>query len=471
MKYLLFGHLTGHFHFPGIQTFLVSPTRKVWLPKMSGRVVFSILFAGLSVHAPAQDTLRLTLEDALARGVQHNYELRAQKVRIDLAQKEMGKLEARRAPVVSASGDLRTNLVLPTTIIPGAAFASQGQDEADREIRFGTIFNLSGTVSATYPVIDPVLSADREVARANQRLEETIFEKQKTNTRLVIAEAWYDVLLQQEQTRLAAQKLSRAQDLLTITTARQEAGAALPSDMERSRLDEANARAAWEQAQNQLLLSRQTLAYRCGLSLDMPIAVPNITPEGIPGMPSGAQPELRWELREEQLRLDLSRLEIDRLERQYKPNLSLYGSASVQHLSNDFAIWQRWFPLVFAGLQTNVTLFDGQLKRRNQEIAQLQGLQHQYNLEKCREDIQYEIAAARTTLQNASIQWHTYRQNLDIAARLLELEQERYAGGKGSYSDYLNAEYSLRETENNLLRGWYAFLTAKLKWEKAAGVF
>lgn len=434
-------------------------------------LLFSILLAGFSFNALGQDTLRLTLEEALARGVQHHIELRNQQVNIDLAGKALGKIDARRAPVVTASGDLRTNLVLPTTIIPGAAFASPGQNEEDREIRFGTIFNLSGTVSATYPVIDPLLSADREVARVKQRLEETIYEKQKANARLVIAEAWYDVLLQQEQTRLAAQKRSRALDLLSITTTRREAGVALPSDLERSRLDEANARAAWEQAQNQLLLSRQTLAYRCGLSLDTPIAVSGITPEGVPDMPSGAQPEQRWELREEQLRLDLTRLEIDRLGQQYKPNLSLYGSASVQHLSDDFAIWQRWFPLVFAGLQTNITLFDGRLKRRNQEMAQLQGLQHQHNLEKWKEDIQFEIATARTTLQNASVQWHTYRQNLDIAARLLELERERYAGGKAPYSDYLNAEYSLREAENNLLRGWYAFLTAQLKWEQAAGVY
>ncbi|MBK7475412.1 MAG: TolC family protein [Haliscomenobacter sp.] len=429
-----------------------------------------ILIAGFSISASAQDTLLLTLEDALTRGLQHNYDLRNQRVNIDLAKKEFDKLGARRAPVVIASGDLRTNLVLPTTIIPGAAFASQGQDAEDREIRFGTIFNLSGTVSATYPVIDPVLSSDREIAGVKQRLEETIFEKQKTNTRLAIAEAWYDVLLQQEQSRLAAQKQSRAQDLLAITATRLEAGVALPSDLERSRLDTANARAAWEQAQNQLVLSRQTLAFRTGLPMDTPIAVSGITVAGVPDAPSDAQPEQRWELREEQLRLDLTRLEIDRLGQQYKPNLSLYGSASVQHLSDDFAIWQRWFPLVFAGLQANLTLFDGQLKRRNQEIVQLQGLQRQQNLERWREDIRYEIAIAQTALQNASVQWTNYRQNLDIAARLLELERERYAGGKALYSDYLNAEYSLREAENNLLRGWYAYLTAKLKWEKAAGV-
>lgn len=431
----------------------------------------SILIAGFVFSAYGQDTLRLTLEDALTRGVQHNYELRNQRVNIDLAQKALDKLGARRAPVITASGDLRTNLVLPTTIIPGAAFASQGQSEADREVRFGTIFNLSGTVSATYPVIDPMLSTDRQIAKVQQSLEETILEKQQVNTRLSIAEAWYDVLLQQEQAQLATQKLTRAQDLLAITTNRFGAGAALPSDLERSRLDVANAQAALEQAQNQLVQSRQTLAYRTGLPLDLPIAVAGVSPEGVPTPPTEARPDNRWELREEQLRLDLTRLDIDRIDQQYKPNLSLYGSASVQHLSNDFAVWQRWFPLVFAGLQTNITLYDGQLKRRNQEVAQLQGLQHQQNLEKWREDIRYDMATAQTALQNASIQWHNYRQNLDIAKRLLELERERYAGGKAPFSDYLNAEYSLREAENNLLRAWYSYLSARLKWEKAAGVF
>ncbi|MEY4135775.1 MAG: hypothetical protein RL386_2125, partial [Bacteroidota bacterium] len=149
--------------------------------------------------------------------------------------------------------------------------------------------------------------------------------------------------------------------------------------------------------------------------------------------------------------------------------LSLYGSAAVQHLSNNLAIWQNWFPLVYAGLQTRIPVFDGQLKRRNQEIARIEALSARQNLERTKEDIAYGTASAFTAMQNAVVQWKTAQTNLATAVRLFELEKERYEGGKLLYSELLNVEYSLREAENNTLTASYNYLLARVRWEKATG--
>ena len=419
--------------------------------------------------ASAQDTVRLTLEAAVEQGVSHSYGLRNQQLAIDLADSELDKLNARKMPVVSAGGDLRTNMVLPVTIIPGSAFNNQGQNEGDRKIRFGTTFNIIGSVEATYALVDPTLGADRQLAEAGRSLQGTLYEAQKQQQKLIIAEAWYNVFLSQEQTRLAGDKLARARALLEINQVRQETGTLLPAELLRAKLDVDNAAATFEQSVNQLVMSRQTLAYRVGLPLNTAIeVVGNPVPE-LPEIGAEAPLGQRWEISEQEQRMVVAERKVQQIEQEYKPGLSLYGNAAVQHLSNNLAIWQNWFPLVYAGLQTKIPVFDGQLKRRNQEIARIEALSARQNLERVKEDIAYETASASTAMQNAVVQWKTAQTNLATAVRLFELEQERYEGGKLLYSELLNVEYSLREAENNALTASYNYLLARVRWEKATG--
>ena len=419
--------------------------------------------------ASAQDTVRLTLEAAVEQGVSHSYGLRNQQLAIDLADSELDKLNARKMPVVSAGGDLRTNMVLPVTIIPGSAFNNQGQNEGDRKIRFGTTFNIIGSVEATYALVDPTLGADRQLAEAGRSLQGTLYEAQKQQQKLIIAEAWYNVFLSQEQTRLAGDKLARARALLEINQVRQETGTLLPAELLRAKLDVDNAAATFEQSVNQLVMSRQTLAYRVGLPLNTAIeVVGNPVPE-LPEIGVEAALGQRWEISEQEQRMVVAERKVQQIEQEYKPGLSLYGNAAVQHLSNNLAIWQNWFPLVYAGLQTKIPVFDGQLKRRNQEIARIEALSARQNLERVKEDIAYETASASTAMQNAVVQWKTAQTNLATAVRLFELEKERYEGGKLLYSELLNVEYSLREAENNALTASYNYLLARVRWEKATG--
>ena len=411
----------------------------------------------------------ISLEEAIALGQSNSLDLKNQNLQVQIAQGERNKIDARRSPVVSANGELRSNLVLPTTIIPAGAFGGSGTGE-DQKLRFGTTFNITGAINVSYSLIDPSLRTDQLRADGQRGLQEATLEKQKANFRLTIAEAWYDVFLKQEQLSIAEEKLKRAESLLQISQNRFNAGALLPSEVQRSQLERDNSRASRDQAKNNLSLSRQNLAYRVGLPLDTPLEVGTIAP---PANDLTANPTTstgqRWELKEEEQRLALNLLDQQRIKEQYRPNLSAIANGSVQHLSNNFAVWEKWFPAVYLGLQTNFTLFDGNLKQKNLEVLKLQNQISQHNLERIRQDIGYEVASTQTALQNSVVQWQSAQQNLATARKILELEKERYVGGNLLFADLLNTEFSLREAENNALSAWYNYLVAKLRWEKAMG--
>jgi len=429
---------------------------------------FFTIFLFLSVSLAFGQTPRvLSLEEAIALGQGNNLDLKNQALQIQLAQSERNKVDARRSPVVSANGELRSNLVLPTTIIPAGAFGGPATGE-DQKLRFGTTFNITGAVNVSYSLIDPTLRTDQLRADGQRVLQEATLEKQKINYRLTVAEAWYDVFLKQEQLKLAEEKFKRAESLLQISQNRFNAGALLASEVQRSQLEVDNNRAARDQAQNSLDLSRQNLAYRVGLPLDTPLQVGDIPPPTAE-LPSPANIGQRWEIKEEQQRLAINLLDQQRIKEQYRPNLSAIANGSVQHLSNNFAVWEKWFPAVYVGLQTSFTLFDGNLRNKNLDVLKLQNQVSKQNLERIQQDINYEMASTQTALKNAQVQMQSAQQNLTTARKILELEKERYAGGDLLFSELLNTEFSLREAENNSLNAWYNYLVAKIRWEKALG--
>jgi outer membrane protein TolC len=433
----------------------------------------SILFITclFTVGLSAQNAVTLSLEDAIARGLEHDYTLKNQSVQIQLAEKDRDKLNSRRSPTITGSSDLRGNPILPTLIIPSSAVGGGSGGESTRRAKFGTFFNWSFTADVKYPILDPTLRSDKLKSENERRLREVTLEKLKTNTRLTIAEAWYDVFLKEEQLKIASEKLRRAQALLEIAQTRQSAGSLLPVDVQRSQLDVDNAQSSVEQARNTLEQSRQNLAYRVGLPLDTPLSLPAPSqPTQVEQtLPTGAQPEQRAELKEEQLRMGMNQIDQNQLRDQYKPTLNAVASGAVQHLSNNFAIWQNWFPIAYFGLQAKVTLFDGQLKRKNLSILELQSQTIQQNIAKYKEDFNYETASATATLKNAIVQWKSAQKNLQTAQQILALDKERFSGGTLLYSEYVNTEYTLRESENNFLTAWYNYLVAKVRWDKSAG--
>jgi outer membrane protein len=431
--------------------------------------LFSTIFFLITLFVCAQSRRVISLEEAINLGQSNSLDLKNQSLQVQIAQGERNKIDARRSPVVSANGELRSNLVLPTTIIPAGAFGGGGTGE-DQKLRFGTTFNITGALNVSYSLIDPTLRSDQLRADGQRVLQEATLEKQKANFRLTIAEAWYDVFLKQEQLAIAEEKLKRAESLLQISQNRLNAGALLPIEVQRSQLERDNSRASRDQAKNNLSLSRQNLAYRVGLPLDTPLEVGSIAPptNDLTANLTTSTGQ-RWELKEEEQRLAINLLDQQRIKEQYRPNLSAIANGSVQHLSNNFAVWEKWFPAVYIGLQTNFTLFDGNLKQKNLEVLKLQSQLSQHTIERIRQDIGYEVASNQTALQNAVVQWQSAQQNLATARKILDLEKERYEGGNLLFADLLNTEFSLREAENNALSAWYNYLVAKLRWEKAMG--
>lgn len=414
----------------------------------------------------------LTLEAAMELAVQHNYDLKNQTLNIALTDKDLEKLRAQRMPTVSGNGDVRYNPILQTSILPGNAFGQPGDDP--QRIKFGTNFNLLFGIEANYKLYDPAYQTNIEINRTQNSLETATLRKNTQDVKLDAATAYYEVLLQQTQWKLASDRINRAEDILNITITQLQAGAALPVDLQKSELEVRNAQNLGTQAQNALERARLSLARQTGISLEnLPSLQDNLLQINIDTLQTPvaniALIEGRYEIAEAQNQLIINELQIRLQDKLYLPSLELFGNLSAQHLSDDLAVWERWFPFSYVGARISVPIFDGNQKARNKESYQLQMQINQNNLARLREDLSFELRSANIDLENAITQLQDAARNLETAREVLEIDQTRYREGALLFSDFRNTEFSLREAETNFLVASQNYFITRLRWMRANG--
>lgn len=430
-----------------------------------------LLFLMLAGAARLSAQTPLTLEQAIELVVQRDWGLKNARLNTALTENELQKIQAQRTPVVTGSGDLRYNPILQTVVIPGEAFGQPGDEAA--KVRFGTNFSLLLGVDASYKLIDPthVTRTQLELMRASgNKLTERVVEQ---DLKLEVASAYYELALQTAQETLAAQRLSRAGDLLAVMKTRAEAGAALPVDVQKSELEMFNAESLSIQSRNQKDRSRLQLASLLGIRPEevlLPDNILNVNSKELElSVVNTAEVNERPELLEINQRINISALELKLADQSYRPSLDAYANVSMQHLSDDLALWQRWFPFAFVGLRANLPIYDGKIRQRNKEGIGLQMQIHQNNLVRLREELTLEMQNALIDQNNAAVSLRYSESALMTARDILKTDEKRFREGSLLFSELRNTEFALREAEAAYLTAAHQWLAAQLRRLRAGG--
>jgi outer membrane protein TolC len=337
--------------------------------------LFTFVFFSFSVLSNAQDIKSLALNEALDLAVTNRKELALQKLKIDQSQADIQILGARRLPTLKASGDVRYNPVLQTSIIPGAAFQTGSTPGEDREVQFGTRFNALVGIEGGYRLVDPAYKTDLDLADQNKKLAESNWEKEKIEIQFQVAKSFFESLLQKEAVKITDEQFKKAEVWFQIAEIQANNGTMLPNDFLKFKRDLAVAKGNKEIAERQYHQLCRELAYYTGLSVGS-----EIEPLGDWKYALSDKTDLlpvedirnRPELVQTNIAMKIASLSQMKQEQLYKPTFDFYTNVNAQHLSNDFAVWNRWFPFVFGGIRMQINLLDGGLKKKNIEKYSLE---------------------------------------------------------------------------------------------------
>jgi len=430
------------------------------------RAIISII---LSFQIAGSFAQKLNLNEAIQKGLENRLELKVQNLNIQIASNENEKIKARWLPQVSASGDVRWNTQLQTTVLP---FALPGSSETQTEIQLGRPFNNTFILQADQKVYDANKKLDRQLNHTQVEVQKNILEQQTINLKQVITEAYFLTIFAKEKLNLSVLALQRANSYLEAGQAKFDQGTILKNDLDKLELEVSNAKLNQTKNQQDYDLSLIALQYQLNTAEKIePSEDLQTIFNSSQIIESQLNTEKRTEIKTEEFNLRLNELNVQKQKARNRPAVSAYGNYSFFQLSDTFNPFATgtWFPANYIGVRANVPIFDGRQAKLSAQDFKVRQQMNTLNIDRLRNDFSYESKSTWNTLQQSKLNLEEAKKNIALAQRILETDKFRFEKGVMLISDLKNTEYSLQNAENQYLSSIYNFLIASVRYKKASG--
>jgi outer membrane protein TolC len=436
------------------------------------KILYLLILIVLCTRISAQnDTLKLSLKQALQLGINNRFDAKESSLNIDLANNQLVKSNKELLPDLSANGKLTYFGQLQPSIIPAGYL---GFTEP-MKIAIGEKNNTALSLDLNYPIYKPGLYTDIKIASNNLELEKEKNNKSDINIKIEIAESYDNVLLKTLQYEIAQKNESRYKEYYELAKGKYDNGALLESDMLLAKLDYKNAVANTAQQKQNYLLCLQNLKYKINVpdksviiltdSLESSFDT-NVNPEQLSNASTN-----RSEIKQLTIEQAGYELQLKKARQNYLPSLSLFANyteffqGAEFNYSNNFF----WSPVNYVGVKLSIPL-TGSIKNINSvKEYQIKLVQNGLILKQKTLDVQYEVQDALTKLDNAGKNITVAKDNYELSKKVYELKKQQYGLGSFSYDALLDTEKSLATAEQSYITAVYDFLVAKINFQKAIG--
>lgn len=445
-----------------------------------------------------ESSIRIDLKSAIEMALANSPDMRRALLSVNDADQLENLAWAEVLPTVSSDLGYTRNMEIPVNFVPGEFFG--GEPGTLVPIAFGTDNSWDGgfTVRQTLLRGQAFIGISTSTVFRLAQLENFRATSQQVVTQT--RQAYYAVLIAQQQLNLQGSSLARLKANLEENQARAKSGIIDEYEVLRLQVQVKNEEPKVLQFENQLKEALRNLKIIIGLPLDTPleilgdlsqydlltsestietntsiVEVSNQTPFS-PMLKSNEIVDLnkfRGDLRVLDYQIQLKKKEIAAEKSVYLPNISatynLRWSAAQSGKPIFFGESNTRARFQTLGLSASLPLFDGMRRNVNVQRAIIarKDLEVQYEFLDKRAQNEL-ITTSEEILQIFEILPST-KDGVDLARKGYDRALSRFKNGIGSQLDVTEAEIQLRQAELNLATLVYQYLSSKANYDQALG--
>lgn len=440
-------------------------------------------------------TEEIGLSEAVSLALASNPELSAARFSVREAEERVSEAWGSVFPAVDLSSTYTRNFSPPVSFLP-ATFADPSADPDELvPFRFGADNTWNLSIDVEQPLFNAAAFIGVGAAGRFEALQDESYRGQVQAVVTRVREAYYRLLLNQEQVRLLDNSIRRVEQSLEETRALEEAGLVSEYDVLRLEVELANLTPNLRRAAEAVAQDRRTLATELGLDVGTDLRVEGTLATMRLGEADENSPENRAILafgggsvpsadalvtQAMRSRSDLLQLELTeslrttelRLEQvQYLPKISLFGSYGIAAQQNGdprFFGEPRGYSRL-AGIRVTLPIFQG-LQRdaridQKQAVLEQARVQTEYARRQARNEVETLVAASEEARERADAQALAVQQ----ATRGYEIASAQYREGIGTQLELTDAEVALRQSEFNYAQAVHDYLVARARLDRATG--
>lgn len=438
---------------------------------MKARKLCTALFTALLLlpltKTQAQDTLRVSLAEAVEIGVSEN-------PIIKIAGKEVERMDYIKAqakgdllPTLAGSGNLSHNLKDPVSFFPKIFFDPTADPNDLMPVKIGATNSLNAGLSLSIPIFAMGIYRNIELSNINIQLALEQVRQSKVALKNQIERAYFGMLMATEAYDVMERSMKSVEENYQNVALKFEQGKVAEFDKLRAEVQVSNTRPAYLQAKNTLQLAELQLKLFMGIDMAI-VVIPKEsladyeddykTFDPLKGLNFENNPDLRQ--LDIQAKMLNKQLQLQRTARY--PMLAASASYSYITQANDFKIGSfKWINLSSVGLSLQVPIFNGFINNQKDRqvkvgMKQLQ-LQREYKVN----SLTVEGQNAINTMDNAIVQVESNKDVIRQAEKAYEISKTRYDSGMSTLLEFNDAEIAYTQAKLYYKQAVYTYLVAK----------
>ncbi|MBI2419105.1 MAG: TolC family protein [Ignavibacteriales bacterium] len=432
---------------------------------------FALLSFILPAALHAQETLKLTLQDAIRIAVDKNWDMKMAGQDVKKAEEQINEAYSNAYPNLSFSGKYIRYVKLPVMFIPPNSLINPTSETQTFEL--GSDNSYDATVSLTQVLYSQKVNTAIKIADEYSQYSKTGLVSTKLQTVLSVKKAFYNILLMKDLLRVAKKSFESADANFRNVEALYKQGAASEFDLLRSDVQKANMQPMLIQTENNLNLAINYLKSLLSIGPDTKVDVEgSFTLEEVAAqeVEDGNANAVRNNPIVQQLQINESLLEkniiIERSE--YYPVLAAFGQYAWQTQDNTFKVSNyKWAESFFVGLQLSYNIFDGFKRGARIEQVKIDKDKVLYARKKLEEGLVIQFQQAQMKMEEAKKRIEAQSKSLAQADKAMAIAQTRYKNGIGTQLEIIDTQTAVVMAQTNYATAVYDYLTAKADWEYA----
>jgi outer membrane protein len=457
---------------------------------MKSKILITLLvfiFYGIKTISAQENAItipleKISLDGAIAVSLKNSPDIIVQKIKQQKDEQELARIKTGRIPNIYLSGDLRRNIIIPSTPIPAIMMDPSASTDKVVFMKFNTDWNSGTGINLTYDIFNPATIKQTSEQRIQNKIngyESQITERELVSNvtmayaECVIAQAQYEAL--KGDTAYYSKSLKDAYELYN----KEKISLA---DKNEILISYNTSLMKFMQAGRILNSAKADLLYLLGVvvnekniselstSDDIPTlynkVIKSIPVKGTLGSSDTLSKSIRLAQQSEVISLAASRIKSSNL--RYLPTVSLSGFYGTNFYGNNLSFTDNgvWHGNSYVALSLKIPLT--QSITTTKEISQLK-FQEQIekeNLRKMANQRNKELAEAEGQLIQYQKEYEINKKNYELSSQNLKASQSRFDKGYVMTKELLSDQLRCSNAYLSFLQAAYNVFTGSTNLEK-----
>lgn len=374
-------------------------------------------------------------------------------------------------PKVSVNGSLDDNLKVQQSVIPAGVFSPE-----PTKIAFTQKFNTNINAQLDQTIYDQALLTGIRAKKYNYKQADLNIQKSQETIIYNISNAYFQIYVYREQLRLLRGNLGTYQKQIEISRLQVQKGVILQKDLDKVTVDYNNAVSQIRIATSNLTLSENQLKYEMGYPFIETLPIDSTSQKEIVyedlrnRIDKDFVVDQRTEFQLSGVELKLLELDQKKIQAGMFPKLTGYARYGAVGFGNTLGpALNELSPFSAIGLKLSIPIFDFFKRNAQYNQAKYKALNAVENLKLDEGKYQLEYENAKTEIIKAQSNLENEIRNIELAQSVFKTTDLQYQKGTTDLTEWITAQNSIKEAQNNYLNTLYSFYQAKIDLEKAGG--